>query len=292
MRIVLLGKSGQVGAALLPLLLPLGDVFSLGHGDMDLADEAELRGLLRKLMPDIVINTAAYTNVDQAEQEKIIVGKVNADAPGFMMEELNAWGGALIHFSTDYVFDGTKQDLYVEDDVPNPINEYGRTKLEGECRIEQIGGRYLIFRTSWVYAEKSTNFVTNVMRWASTRDAIKIVDDQIGSPTWSGMLAEQIAGLVQRRQWREFMDEHAGIYHCAGKGAISRFEFAREILHLSPIPTGKQSALIPAKTRDFPSPALRPGYSALDCSKFEKVFDVLLPEWRQSLLAFMQRLTP
>ena len=290
MRVVLFGKNGQVGSVLDPLLFPVGEVISLSHADLDLADESALRVLLRDLKPDLVINTAAYTNVDQAEQEKVIAGKVNANAPALMMDELNAWGGAFIHLSTDYVFDGSSQSPYVEEDAPAPINQYGRTKLEGERWIEQCGGIYLIFRTSWVYAGKAVNFVSNVIGWASTQNTIKIVDDQVGSPTWAGMLAEQIAGIVQRKDWREFMRQHTGIYHCAGRGAVSRFDLACEILRQHPSPTVKQTVVVPAKTGDFPSPALRPAYSALDCSRFERVFGVLLPEWRKSLRAFIQHL--
>lgn len=291
MRILLFGKNGQVGKALAPLLVDLGDLILIGHEDLDVTDSNKLRGVLRTHKPDLVINTSAYTNVDRAEIEKDIAWRVNAEAPGVMMEELNKWKGTLIHFSTDYVFDGVKNNLYVEDDALNPINEYGRTKLDGEKLIEAIGDRYLIMRTSWVYALDSQNFVSNVVLWATTKEALRVVDDQIGSPTWAGMLAEKTAELLYRRNPLEFIQENAGIYHFAGKGAVSRYDLAKKILSLIPPRIkSKATVVIPGKSIEFPSPALRPGYSALDCTKIEKVFDVSLPPWDVSLFYALQRL--
>jgi len=291
MQILLFGKNGQVGKALVPLLQPLGNVVSLGHEDLNITDSKQLRAALQMHKPDIIVNTAAYTNVDQAEVEKDIAWKVNAEAPGIMMEELNAWKGTLIHFSTDYVFDGSKCSPYVEDDTLNPINEYGRSKLAGENRIRAIGGRYLILRTSWVYAEDRQNFVSNVVKWATTQDTLRIVDDQIGSPTWARMLAEQTASLLFRRLIPDLIEENAGIYHCAGKGVVSRYDLVKKLLVLIPPRIKvKTSEVIPAKSSDFPSLASRPAYSALDCTKFEKAFNVSLPTWDLSLVNALQQL--
>jgi dTDP-4-dehydrorhamnose reductase len=290
MQILLFGKNGQVGKALGPLLQPLGDVVSIGHDDLDVTDSNQLRAVLRTHKPEIVVNTSAYTNVDRAEIEKDIAWKVNAEAPGVMMDELNKWKGTLIHFSTDYVFDGSKRYPCVEDDTLNPINEYGRSKLAGENRIRAMGGRYLILRTSWVYAEDHQNFVSNVVRWATMQDTLRIVDDQIGSPTWARMLAEQTARLLFRRNISDFSEENTGVYHCAGKGAVSRYDLTKKILSL--IPTHikvKASEIIPAKSSDFPNLASRPPYSALDCTKFEKTFDVSLPAWDLSLFNALQK---
>lgn len=291
MQILLFGKNGQVGKALAPLLQPLGDVASLGREDLDVADSDQLRAALRTHKADIVVNTSAYTNVDRAEIEKDIAWKVNAEAPGIMMEELNKWKGTLIHFSTDYVFDGSKCSPYVEDDTLNPINEYGRSKLAGENRIREIEGRYLILRTSWVYAEDRQNFVSNVVKWATTQDTLRIVDDQVGSPTWARMLAEQTARLLFRRIIPDSIAENTGVYHCAGKGAVSRYDLTKKLLSLIPPHIKiKASEVIPAKSNDFPSLASRPPYSALDCTKFEKAFDVSLPTWDLDLFNALQQL--
>ena len=290
MQILLLGKNGQVGKALVPLLQPLGDVIAVGHEDLDLADSDKLRGMLRSHRPDIVVNTAAYTNVDRAETEKEIAWTVNAEAPGIMMEELNAWKGVLIHFSTDYVFDGTKHEQYVEDDTVNPINEYGKAKLDGERLIRERGDRYLILRTGWVYAEDSQNFISKVLQWATTQETLRIVDDQVGSPTWATMLAEQTARLLATRTIPDFVEEKAGIYHFVGKGAVSRYDLTRKLLHLlSSRVKVKTTVIVPVKSSDFPSLAPRPSYSALDCTKFERAFDVSLPTWDLSLLNALQR---
>jgi dTDP-4-dehydrorhamnose reductase len=291
MQILLFGKNGQVGKALVPLLQPLGDVVSMGHEELNVVDSAQLRAVLRLHQPDIVVNTSAYTNVDQAEVEKDIAWKVNAQAPGIMMEELNKWKGTLIHFSTDYVFDGSKRCPYVEDDTVNPINEYGRSKLAGEDRIRAIGDRYLILRTSWVYAEDRRNFVSNVVKWATMQDTLRIVDDQIGSPTWAMMLAEQTASLLFRKIIPDSIEENLGVYHCAGKGAVSRYALTKKLLSLMPSHIKvKASEVIPAKSSDFPNLASRPSYSALDCTKFEKAFDVSLPTWDMSLFNALQQL--
>ena len=234
MRILLLGKNGQLGKALVPLLRPLDDVIAMGREDLDVADCTKLRELLRTHKPDIVVNASAYTNVDRAESEKDIAWRVNAEAPGVMMDELSTWKGVLIHVSTDYVFDGAKDQPYLEEDALNPINEYGRSKLGGERLIETKGDRFLIVRTGWLYAENSQNFVSNVLRWATTQETLRIVDDQTGSPTWATMLAGQLAGLLITGKIPDLIEEHAGVYHCAGKGSVSRYDLAQKILSLMP----------------------------------------------------------
>jgi dTDP-4-dehydrorhamnose reductase len=290
MRILLFGKNGQVGKALAPLLQPLGDVIAVGREHIDLVNSDQLRSMLRTYRPDLVVNASAYTNVDRAEIESEIAWKVNAQAPGVMMEELTAWKGILVHFSTDYVFDGTKQKPYAEQDAVNPINEYGRSKLGGESLITAAGDRYLILRTGWVYAEDSQNFVSNVVQWATTQETLRIVDDQVGSPTWAGMLAEQTARLLDNGTILDCVEEKAGIYHCVGKGVVSRYDLARQLLYfLSSQPEIKATTIVPAKSSDFPSLARRPHYSALDCTKFEKAFDVNLPAWDLSLFEALQR---
>jgi dTDP-4-dehydrorhamnose reductase len=293
MRILLFGKHGQVGRALVPLLRPVGDVTSLGHRDLDVADTDQLRALLRTQKPDIVINACAYTNVDRAESEKEIAWQVNAEAPALMMQELNQWRGILIHFSTDYVFDGITDRPYVEGDVPNPINEYGRSKLGGEQLIAARGERYLILRTGWVYAAGMQNFISNILRWAVTEETLRIVDDQIGSPTWATMLAEQVAALLLRRTIFDLIQGRAGIYHCVGKGAVSRYDLARKVLSLISSHTRvKTTVVTPVKSSDFSLPAVRPGYSALDCTKFELTFGLHLPTWEFSLFHALQQFEP
>jgi dTDP-4-dehydrorhamnose reductase len=285
MRILLFGKHGQVGRALVPLLQPAGDMIAIGHEDLNVAEPASLREMLRALKPQIVVNAAAYTNVDRAEIEAEMAWKVNAEAPGIMMEELNPWKGILIHFSTDYVFDGLKNDPYAEHDIVSPLNEYGRSKLGGERRIRATGDRYLIMRTGWVYAENSRNFISSVLGWAATQPVLKIVDDQVGSPTWARMLAQQVASLLAKRTIPDFVEAKAGLYHCVGTGAVSRYDLAIKLLSLLPSHVQVQAKMIlPVKSTDFPSLARRPGYSALDCTKYEEAFETKLPTWDSSLL--------
>ena len=285
MRILLIGANGQLGWELNRTLLTLGELTSVDFPQINLADMGSVRSLIREIKPGIIVNAAAYTNVDKAESEPELVRKINALAPGLMAEEACKLNAALIHYSTDYVFDGIKGSPYIETDSPNPLNIYGKSKLEGEIAVQQVGGAYLIFRTSWVYSLRQGGFVNKVLSWAREQETLRIVDDQIGSPTWVRTLAEATSQVIAqgRGDPASYLMEKGGLYHLAGSGSCSRYEWAKMILELDP---KREELLIqkllPAKSRDFPTLAIRPGYSGLDTKKIWDL-SIYLPIWDQSL---------
>jgi dTDP-4-dehydrorhamnose reductase len=308
-RILLLGNSGQLGWELERALGELGGVTALDYPEIDLARDKDLRSAIRHAAGregsasatrpfDLIVNAAAYTDVDRAESERDLAVAVNGKAPGILAEEARAMGAALVHYSTDYVFDGAKGSAYVETDQPNPLNAYGGSKLVGERAVSDVGGAHLIIRTAWLYSLRRPSFVTKVLRWAAdarTKGAsgrLKIVDDQISNPTWARALAEATvralaAGLGESRKARGIADwiaERSGIYHLAGDGCASRFDWAEEIL-MRGEGTGAREALslLRAKTADFPSPAARPLLSALDCAKFLGTFGFKLSPWQEAM---------
>jgi dTDP-4-dehydrorhamnose reductase len=271
---------------------PLGELIGLDYPAVDLSDSAGLRELIRNTKPDIIINAAAYTNVDKAEIEPELARAINAVAPGVLAEEAKRLNAAFIHYSTDYVFDGRKGAPYVESDAPNPLNVYGQTKLEGEQAVQAVGGAYLILRTSWVYSMRQGGFVSKVLQWSRQQEVLRVVDDQISSPTWARMLAAATAlALAQGRDDPAgYISEKAGLYHIAGSGACSRYEWAKAILELDPKKSEhKVQQLLPAKSSQFPTPAERPLVSVLDCGKFAQVFGLRLPAWRESLQLAMDK---
>jgi dTDP-4-dehydrorhamnose reductase len=264
----------------------------LDYPTVDLSDSAGLRELIRNTKPDIIINAAAYTNVDKAELEPELARAINAIGPGVLAEEAKKINAVLVHYSTDYVFDGTKGSPYIETDITNPLNIYGQTKLEGEQAIQSVGGAYLILRTSWVYSMRQGGFVSKVLQWARQQEVLRVVDDQISSPTWARMLAEATALVLAqgRDDPAGYISEKAGLYHLAGSGACSRYEWAQAILELDPKKSEhKVQQLLPAKSSQFPTPAERPLVSVLDCGKFERVFGLRLPEWGESLQLAMDK---
>ncbi len=285
MRVLLLGKIGQVGWELQRTLAPLGEVIALDYPEVDFLQPETLRSVVRRTRPEVIVNAAAYTAVDRAEEEPEKAHAINAEAPRVLAEEAHALDAALIHYSTDFVFDGTKGAPYTEADTPNPINEYGRSKLAGEQAIQQVGSAYLIFRTSWVYSLRRPCFVTKVLGWARQHDTLRIVDDQIGSPTWCRMLAEVTAQVLAQGALnvRDFVSERQGVYHLAGTGAVSRFEWAQAILALTKDDQRRVRQVLPARSTDFPTPASRPAFSALDVSAFHHTFGIGLPDWRDAL---------
>jgi dTDP-4-dehydrorhamnose reductase len=286
MHILLFGKNGQLGSELRRCLLPLGKISALDKEDIDLAKPDMIAQVIHSLRPEIIINASAYTAVDRAENEPELAFHINALAPEIMAKTAREIGAALIHFSTDYVFDGTKNSPYNEDDVPNPLNTYGKGKLKGEQRILQTLAAALVFRTSWVYSLNGDSFVSKTLAWARQHETLRIVDDQIGSPTWARLLAETTTALVARAGYEpyEYISKRRGIFHLAGKGTVSRLDFTREVLALDPRQTEQRcTKIVPARTADFPSPARRPLFTALDCSRFETIFDLVIPSWQESL---------
>jgi dTDP-4-dehydrorhamnose reductase len=284
-RILLIGANGQVGWELRRTLAGLGEVIAAsiegGYGPaVDLLDQGLLARLVDESRPDAVVNAAAYTAVDKAETERAIAKRINADAVGELGALLAARGTPIIHYSTDFVFDGTAPCPYREADAPNPVNVYGETKLGGENALLESGAPALVFRTSWVYGARGANFLLTMLRLFKEKDELRIVDDQIGSPTWSRMLAEMTA-LVLYRVLRGDLDlkESGGLYHLTGSGQVSWFGFASAILARS----GGDCRLIPIPSSDYPAPAKRPAYSVLDNSKFQQTFGLYMPDWRESL---------
>lgn len=286
MRILLTGGSGQVGWELQRTLSPLAEVVAPAREELDLSDLEGLRRAVHHIRPEVVVNAAAYTDVDRAEREQEIAHRINAEAPAVLAEEARRIGACLVHYSTDYVFDGRKGEPYTEEDTPNPLNAYGRSKLEGEQAVQQVGGAYVVLRTSWVYSLRRPCFVTRILESARTQPVIRVVADQVGSPTWCRSLAEASAMLLamMRVKGMAWLTEHSGLYHLACGGASSRLEWARTVLEFGR-GLGDQAApeLVPLGSEDFPSAALRPGFSALASDRFAQVFALCLPGWREAL---------
>lgn len=291
MKILLFGKTGQLGWELQRTLAPLGAVHSYGPDEFDLADLKELQRVIYEVKPEMIVNASAYTAVDRAEEEREIAWTINSRVPGVMAEAAKDLHAVMVHFSTDYVFDGMKGTAYTEKDATNPLNVYGQTKLEGEQAIGQVGGAHIILRTSWVYDVGGGGFVTKILSWARSQGVMRVVTDQVGSPTWARMLAEVSSGMVSRSLHApyDYFLERSGVYHLGGFGSVSRFDFTREVLRLDP---RQEEHLVkrvePALTVDFPSPARRPLVTPLDCSQFERVFGLRLPAWEDVLKLAME----
>jgi dTDP-4-dehydrorhamnose reductase len=291
LRLLLLGKLGQLGWELRRTLAPLGDVTALDVPEVDLTRPEGFLPAARAAMPQVIVNATAYTAVDRAESEPQLARLINGEAPGLLAELAKDLGAALIHYSTDYVFDGAKGRLYVENDVPNPLGVYGASKLAGEQAIAQVGGATLTLRTSWVYSLRRDSFVTKVLQWARQQRTLRVVTDQVANPTWARMLAEVTAQLLARAGADPvgWLRERRGLYHLAGDGYASRFEWAQVALQFDPRREEQVvETLQPALTADFPTPAQRPLFSALDCSRFTAVFGLRLPPWEEALRMAME----
>lgn len=288
MRMLLLGKNGQLGWELQRCLQPLGEVVAVDYPQIDLRAPESLRSLIRELNPQILINATAYTAVDRAETEPDLAMQINAIAPAIMAEECLARDCALIHYSTDYVFDGTKGSPYTEEDVPHPVNHYGYSKWKGEQAIQEVGGLFLIFRTAWVYSLRGNSFVRKVLQWSRQQETLRVVDDQISNPTWARMLAE-ITTLLLGKYSLDQLAERKGLYHVAGDGYCSRYEWAKAILELNPGPADQVTRqILPASSADFLTPAQRPLFSALSCERFLSAFSLRLPPWKEALKLALQ----
>jgi dTDP-4-dehydrorhamnose reductase len=286
MKILLLGNTGQLGWELQRSLATLGELRATDYPELNLANPAGTSRLIREIQPQLIVNATAYTAVDQAENERDLAMAINAQGPALLAEEAHALGAALIHYSTDYVFDGEKGAPYVETDQPAPLGVYGESKLVGERAVQHAGGAYLILRTSWVYSLRRDSFVTKVLKWSRQQPTLKLVSDQIGNPTWSRMLAEVTGQLIAKtgKDLIGWMSERSGLYHLAGWGFASRLEWGKQILTLD---RNKEEQVteqvIPTRTDEFPTPAQRPLFSALNCNLFEDTFGLRLPSWQQAL---------
>ena len=276
MRILLTGRTGQVGSALARTLAPLGELRAFDRNGLDLRDTSSIRTRIRQVKPDIIVNAAAYTAVDRAEQEEDSAFEVNFKAVKELAQEAKAIDALLIHFSTDYVFDGEKALPYVETDVPNPLNVYGRSKLEGERAIAASGCRHFIFRTSWVYAPAGRNFLRTILAAARSKPELRVVDDQRGAPTSSDAIAVALARILAAP---DSMQKPGGIYHLSAAGETTWCEFARAILQ----DAGLNTPVVPIPSDQFPTAAKRPKNSLLDNAKLQREFAITLADWRQGL---------
>lgn len=287
MRILLIGKSGQLGSELRRVLQAHGTVFAPSRDELDLEDIKSIRSELRRFKPRIILNAAAYTNVDRAEVEWKRAFAVNATAPAVIAEVARDLGATMIHYSTDYVFDGKKETPYIETDRPNPINIYGASKLAGERSVQAIVSSHFIFRTSWVYSMFADNFVTKVLRWSRENQTLRIVKDQISSPTWAAMLAKITAQVILEY----ILDSTApyGIYHLTSDGFTSRFEWANTILSLDKERNEQiVKTVLPVSSSEFVTAATRPAYSVLDCGRFQTMFNIRRFGWKKALIIAMR----
>ncbi len=283
MKILLLGKNGQVGWELGRTLAPLAEVTAVDYPEVNFADTPALRRLVAATRPAVVVNAAAYTAVDKAEAEQELCRQINAVAPGVLAEEAKKAGALMVHYSTDYIFDGTKTSPYVEVDAPNPLGAYGRSKLEGDRAVKASGADHLIFRLCWVYGARGQNFMLTMQRLARERETLRVVGDQFGCPTWSRMIAETT--VLALKQALAGADRSAcnGEYHLAAGGQANWHEFASRIIELMPEAERKCRAVERITTAEYPTPAKRPAYSVLDCGKLQKTFGLRLPDWEASL---------
>ena len=285
-RILLLGKNGQVGWELQRALLPLGAVISLDRRQLDLSDPDRIRAVLRETEPDLIVNAAAYTAVDRAEEEPELAMAVNGVAPGILAEETERQHAALIHYSTDYVFDGEGTVPYTEKDEPNPPNVYGKTKLAGERAIQNTGVPHPIPRTGWVYTMRGKNFLLTILRLARQRKKLKGVNDQTGAPTWCRAIAEATAQILaqSRGDFAGFLEQTGGNYHLAAGGQTSWYGFPKAIAELDPNRSEQiLEELKPIPTSEYPTPARRPAYSTLGNEELTRRFGLKLPDWRAQL---------
>ncbi|MFK0166240.1 dTDP-4-dehydrorhamnose reductase [Rhizobium sp. NPDC090279] len=292
--ILVTGANGQVGFELQRSLGTLGNVVALTRADMDLASETSILAALRKHKPGIIVNPAAYTAVDRAESDRELATAVNAEAPGILARWAADNGAWLVHYSTDYVFDGTKADAYREEDTVNPQSVYGESKWLGEEAVRAAGARHAILRTSWVYGHHGSNFLKTILRLAGERSALNIVADQVGAPTSAALIAEVTRAVIERIAASQAPDALSGTYHLTAQGSTSWHGYAAHIVHQTLAADVKLAlsldALKPITTAEYPTPARRPANSRLDCKKLMDRFDIALPHWQEGVDDVLARL--
>lgn len=280
MSILLFGKTGQIGRAIEQQIGATHEVIAPDRTRVDFTNLGQVREIIAATKPYAIINAAAYTNVDRAEQEDAdLCDLINHQAVRVMAREARTQGSLLISYSTDYVFNGVKAGPYTETDLPAPLNVYGHTKLLGDLAIQESGCRHLILRTSWVYSDGAENFVSKLLKQASLKTKIDMVDDQIGSPTFAEDLARATLAMLARKT--PPFSEPGALYNCAAQGTVSRFDFAKKILDLSGLRA--HTRLVPIQTAGIFSPVDRPLNSSLDCSKLKKDYGIVMPTWEESL---------
>jgi dTDP-4-dehydrorhamnose reductase len=280
MKILLTGSTGQVGYELARSLQGIGEVVAVDRGVLDLSDLDQVRDVIRREKPQLIVNPAAYTAVDKAESEPELAHRVNAAAPGLMAQEAKALGAAMVHYSTDYVFDGSQPSARREDDATGPLNVYGASKLAGEQAIAAAGIPHLIFRTSWVYGTRGKNFLLTMLRLAKERDELKVVADQHGAPTWSRTIADTTALVLSQAHagGREWWVQNSGVYHLSAQGQTTWFDFTRAIVEEA----GLSCRVLPITSAEYPVPARRPQYSVMSSERLMARF-CHLPDWKEAL---------
>lgn len=294
MRILLTGKHGQVGFELQRALAPLGEVHAVDYSECDLVDTSAIAALVRSVKPDLIVNPAAYTAVDKAESEPDLAYAVNAVAPGVCGEEAAKLGAWVVHYSTDYVFDGTKPGAYTEDDLANPQSVYGRTKRDGEIALQASGVRHMILRTSWVVGAHGNNFAKTILRLALERESLNVVADQYGVPTSAALLADVTAQLIRQRQREGDKNFPFGLYHLVAGGETNWCDYARFVVSEA-LAAGKPlklspDAIRPIPTSEYPTAAKRPSNSRLDTSKLRRIFGLELPNWQSGVQHILQQI--
>lgn len=293
-RILVLGANGQIGHELPRVLCRLGQVIALDRAGADLGEPELLRVVVRQHRPQAIVNAAGYTAVDRAESEPQLAATINGVAPGVLAEEARALGACLVHYSSDYVFDGRKKTPYDERDVPRPLSSYGRSKLEGERAVAAVGGRHLIMRTSWVVGVHGANFLKTILRLAVERDSLRVVADQHGAPTSATLIAEVTADALQTMLQAPEGDERWGLYHLAAAGETSWHGYARHVIGrarefgMSLKATPETVAGI--TSADYPTPAARPANSRLDTARLRAAFPIQLPDWRHGVDQVLEQL--
>jgi len=294
LKILVTGKNGQVGFELQRALAPLGQVVAIDQADCDLADAEAIRALVRRIGPDVIVNPAAYTAVDKAEADQGTAFAVNAEAPRVFGEEAARLGALVVHFSTDYVFNGSKEGAYAETDTPDPQSVYGRTKYEGERALAGANPRHLILRTSWVVGAHGGNFAKTMLRLAAEREQLNVVADQFGAPTSAALLADLTAHLVRQYQDKGGDAFPYGTYHVVAGGETSWCDYARFVI-AEALAAGRQlkttpDKVFPLSTTDYPTPAKRPANSRLDTARFRSTFGLILPDWQDGVRHVLQQI--
>jgi dTDP-4-dehydrorhamnose reductase len=290
LKVLVLGRGGQVGWELRHRLACIGEVIGIDFPGVDFSSADSIRETVRAIAPSVMVNAAAYTAVDKAESETDLAMAINGTAPGVLAEEAKRLGCALVHYSTDYVFDGTKHEPYLETDAPNPLNVYGRSKLAGDEAIQAVGGDFVILRTSGVYGARGNNFLLTMLRLAKEKSELRIVDDQIGSPTTSECIAQATADILAQvlAPAGGGLQGRSGIYNLTCAGETSWFGFAKEFLREQS--GSAMPKLVPIPTSEFPRPAKRPANSRLSCRRVEETFGVVMPDWKVALALVLETL--
>jgi dTDP-4-dehydrorhamnose reductase len=292
-KILVFGRVGQVGWELRRKLACQGQVIAIEYPEVDFSKPDSIRRAIERADPTVIVNAAAYTAVDKAESDPELAAAINGIAPGLLAEEAKRRANLLVHYSTDYVFDGSKQSAYVETDTPNPISVYGKTKLAGDQAIQAAGGDYLILRTSWVYGARGSNFLLTMLRLAKERPELRIVDDQIGAPTSSECIAQATANILAQllAPSGSRINGRCGIYNLTSSGETSWYGFAKTLLTRSADSFGFMVPnLIPITTSEFPRPARRPANSRLSCQRLKETFGVRMPHWEEALSLVLETL--